>query len=185
MIINLIRHGKTAGNIGKKYIGTTDEPLCPEGISEIKKINYPPCDIVVTSPMRRCIQTAEIIYSDREIIIRNGFKECNFGDFEGKSYRELSGNPDYQTWIDSNGTGTFPNGENPENFRKRCTETFIEIFEKYNNIVVSMIVHGGTIMAIMSEFAVPHKYFFDWQVKNGRGFMVEYSSRKIAVLEEI
>ena len=27
----LIRHGKTAGNLQKRYIGRTDEPLCPEG----------------------------------------------------------------------------------------------------------------------------------------------------------
>ena len=28
MEIVLIRHGATAGNIEKRYIGTTDEPLC-------------------------------------------------------------------------------------------------------------------------------------------------------------
>ncbi|MDE6671266.1 MAG: histidine phosphatase family protein [Ruminococcus sp.] len=185
MILNLIRHGKTAGNIGKKYIGMTDEPLCPEGIAEIKKISYPACDTVISSPMKRCIQTAEIICPDRKIFVRDDLKECNFGDFEGKNYAELSGNPDYQMWIESNGTATFPNGENPADFRKRCCNAFLEIFSEYNNIVVSMIVHGGTIMSIMSEFAVPHKDFFDWHVKNGRGFTVEYFSRKIAVLEEI
>ncbi|MDE6036290.1 MAG: histidine phosphatase family protein [Ruminococcus sp.] len=185
MILNLIRHGRTAGNIGKKYIGVTDEPLCPEGISEIKKIDCPACDAVIASPMKRCIQTAEIIYPDRNIIVRDGLKECDFGDFEGKNYAELSENPDYQMWIDSNGTATFPHGENPENFRKRCTATFLEIVREYNNLVVSMIVHGGTIMSVMSEFAVPHKDFYEWHVKNGGGFTVEYFSRKIAILEEI
>lgn len=185
MIINLIRHGKTAGNIAKKYIGTTDELLCPEGISEIKKINYPACDLVISSPMKRCIQTAEIIYSDKKIIIHEGLKECDFGDFEGKNYIQLTGNRDYQKWIDSNGTDTFPNGENPENFRKRCVKNFLEIVDNYNNIVVSIIVHGGTIMSIMEKFSDTERDYYGWNVKNGHGFVVEYSTGKIVVLEEI
>lgn len=185
MIINLIRHGKTAGNIAKKYIGTTDEPLCLEGISEIKKINYPDCDLVISSPMKRCIQTAEIIYPDKKIIVYEGLKECDFGDFEGKNYIELTGNPDYQKWIDSNGKDTFPNGEAPEIFQKRCCETFLDIINKYNSIILSVITHGGTIMSIMEKFSVQKRDYYDWNVKNGNGFSVEYSAGKISMLEEI
>ena len=47
-------------------------------------------------------------------------KECDFGDFENKNYKELSGNPDYQAWIDSGGALPFPGGEDPEGFRNRC-----------------------------------------------------------------
>ena len=35
MEIVLIRHGATAGNIEKRYIGTTDEPLCDTGTAQI------------------------------------------------------------------------------------------------------------------------------------------------------
>ena len=35
MKIVLIRHGATAGNIEKRYIGTTDEPLCDTGTAQI------------------------------------------------------------------------------------------------------------------------------------------------------
>lgn len=31
-------------------------------------------------------------------------------------------------------------------------------------------VHGGTIMAVLAQFGVPKKGYFDWQVKNGEGF---------------
>ncbi|MBQ2202679.1 MAG: histidine phosphatase family protein, partial [Clostridia bacterium] len=31
MRIKLIRHGTTAGNAARRYVGKTDEPLCPEG----------------------------------------------------------------------------------------------------------------------------------------------------------
>ena len=62
MKIILIRHGKTAGNIKGRYIGKTDEPLCEEGINEIRENTYPKADFVISSPMLRCRQTAEIIY---------------------------------------------------------------------------------------------------------------------------
>ena len=38
MEIVLIRHGATAGNIEKRYIGTTDEPLCDTGTAQIHEI---------------------------------------------------------------------------------------------------------------------------------------------------
>ena len=33
----LIRHSMTAGNLKKRYIGRTDESLCPEGIVLLEK----------------------------------------------------------------------------------------------------------------------------------------------------
>lgn len=185
MIINFIRHGKTAGNIEKRYIGKTDEQLCTEGKEEIKNNKYPDCDIVISSPMKRCIQTTEIIYPDKKIIICDDLRECDFGNFEGKNYIELSENPDYQKWIDSNGIDTFPYGENPHDFRKRCIDIFIKTVRKYSDKKLSFVVHGGTIMSIMEKFAIPHRNYYDWQVKNGHGFVTEYSDRKITISEEI
>ncbi len=185
MIINFIRHGKTDGNLEKRYIGRTDEPLCAEGIEDIRRNKYPSCDIVISSPMKRCIQTADIIYPDKKIIIFDDLRECDFGDFEGKNYVELSDNPDYQKWIDSNGTDTFPNGENPYDFRKRCTETFLKAVRIYSDKNLTFVVHGGTIMSVMEKFAVPKRDYYGWQVKNGHGFVSVYSEEKIAVQEEI
>lgn len=36
----------------------------------------------------------------------------------------------------------------------------------------AMVVHGGTIMAILSKWAMPHQDYFYWQVKNGCGYLV-------------
>ena len=38
MIIYFIRHGATAGNLEKRYIGRTDEELCTEGIERLKDL---------------------------------------------------------------------------------------------------------------------------------------------------
>ena len=61
MKLILIRHGKTKGNREKRYIGKTDEPLEKNTVI-VKK--YPKTDIVISSPMKRCIMTANLIYPD-------------------------------------------------------------------------------------------------------------------------
>ena len=62
MQIVFIRHSMTAGNLERRYIGCrTDEPLCEAGISlaqqktaEIRQ-TFPMPEVVLTSPMRRCV----------------------------------------------------------------------------------------------------------------------------------
>ena len=56
MKIILIRHGMTEGNLKRRYIGTMDEDLIN---TDCLKGDYPKCERVVASPLKRCIQTAE------------------------------------------------------------------------------------------------------------------------------
>lgn len=37
----------------------------------------------------------------------------------------------------------------------------------------AVVAHGGTLMAIMEKFAVPEGGYFDFQVGNGEGFVME------------
>ncbi len=182
--ILLVRHGKTAGNLEGRYIGSrTDEPLCEEGIRALKeKVQagiYPPVDVVYASPMIRCRQTAKVLWPEAyQIHFIQDLRECDFGTFENKNYQELSGNADYQAWIDSNGTLPFPGGESNEEFRKRCCEAFLKITEELRRqeektektLRAAAVVHGGTIMAILERFGSPKKNYFDYQVKNGCGY---------------
>lgn len=62
MRVVLIRHSKTAGNLKGRYIGTTDEPLCEEGIRLLEGKTYPAAELVYVSPMKRCRETASLIY---------------------------------------------------------------------------------------------------------------------------
>ena len=141
MKIVLIRHGATKGNLEKRYIGRTDEDLCGEGIKKLKEYTcagiYPPAQAVFSSPMKRCLSTAECIYPVQTPQIVWNFRECDFGLFEGKNYKELTGNPQYQQWIDSNGTLPFPGGEALTDFKKRSVRAFLEIgkhFKRTGNI---------------------------------------------------
>ena len=66
--------------------------------------------------------------------------------FEGKNYQELTGNPKYQSWIDSGGTKAFPGGEDPMEFRKRCVCGFEQMMEKMikgKRKKIAFVVHWG------------------------------------------
>ena len=173
MKIILIRHGMTEGNLKRRYIGTTDEDLIN---TDCLKGDYPKCERVVASPLKRCIQTAEYIYPNVDIEICDKLKECDFGDSENKSYEELKDNPCYQKWIDSNGTLPFPGGESREAFKHRSLTGFQKAVTQCirNNIkTAALVIHGGTIMNIMEEYADRPRAFYEWHVKNGGGYLAE------------
>ncbi len=236
--IALIRHGLTKGNLSKCYIGKTDEPLCDEGIKELLlktgSSSYPSTNRIYCSPMLRCQMTANLLYPNRELKLVSDFRECDFGLFEGKNYEELSTEPLYQQWIDSNGMIPFPSGESREGFEYRCREAYKNVIkELYQETSASnnkidrtvnreidrkinketevkvkneaevrtklevkseaevkaeteieteietgkeadavLIVHGGTIMAILSAFAIEKKDYYAWGCGNGNGYLL-------------
>lgn len=182
MDILLIRHGMTAGNREKRYIGRTDEALCGEGIAQLRKASasgiYPKAELVYCSPMKRCLQTAEILYPNHRPQQIDDFRECDFGWFEGKNYMELAGNPCYQEWIDSNGTLPFPEGEDVAAFKRRSVYAFAAVLQKLaeeksnrelQEGTAAMIVHGGTIMSILEAYCGGG--YYDYHCKNGSGYV--------------
>ncbi|XCP84410.1 histidine phosphatase family protein [Roseburia hominis] len=180
MELILIRHFKTEGNLKGRYIGVTDEPLDLSVLPEKTK-RYPEAEAVVVSPMKRCIQTAERIYPGLPYVVCDELRECDFGEFEGKNCEELSGNPMYQKWIDSGGTLPFPGGEGQASFRERCVRGFERMLcEMARQEIgrVAFVVHGGTIMAVLSAFDKDGQGFYHWQVGNGEGFYLAVSEEK-------
>ena len=121
-----IRHGATKANKEHRYLGTTDESLSLEGVRALEKEkcagSYPDVDYLMSSPMKRCLETAEILYPYKEPIIIPEWMEMDFGAFEGKNYLDLQDDERYQAWIDSDGMLPFPEGESRKMFIKRCEQ---------------------------------------------------------------
>lgn len=176
-----IRHGETEANKEHRYLGRTDEALSLEGREKLlqayRQSRYPEAEVVFTSPMRRCRETARLLYPlvpKKEI---PEWVEMDFGDFEGKNYEDLKDDEHYQAWIDSNGTLPFPNGESREAFIKRCMQgmdRMMQLLQEERKVAV--IVHGGTIMALLSSLCGGE--YFDYQVRNGEGFVCSLKKGK-------
>ena len=168
--IVFIRHGLTLANKEHRYLGKTDESLSPEGIEALRQEKaekiYPEIDYLFASPMKRCIETADILYPGKVPILVPQWKEMDFGLFEGKNYQELNGDKQYQAWIDSGGTLPFPQGESRPCFLQRCSQGMYESVDRYRELFtggvkIGCVVHGGTIMALLSTFYGGE--YFDYQ----------------------
>lgn len=118
--IYLIRHGLTQANMEGKYIGETDLDLCEEGVGELLSLKeqfvYPAVGRVYSSPLRRSVQTARLLYPEMTPVTVDSLREYAFGTFENKTPEELKELPSYRGWIDS-AQKTVPDGaENPDDF---------------------------------------------------------------------
>ncbi|MBQ9519534.1 MAG: histidine phosphatase family protein [Firmicutes bacterium] len=171
--IIFIRHGKTWGNLEGRYIGRTDLPLAPFGAKDVKLKKYPQADSVISSPMKRCTETAEIIYPDKEAKIYEDLRECDFGKFENKTHNELKNDPDYINWIKSAGREPVSGGETSTECQARCCDAFLNAVEE-NEGSLAFIIHGGTIMGILNRFASEKKDFYDWFCENGCGYICDF-----------
>ena len=176
----MIRHGLTRSNEEHRYLGKKDEELSKNGKLKLyenkKRKYYPDIDILFSSPMKRCVQTASILYPQFNPFLITEWEEMDFGLFEGKNYMDLQGDEQYQAWIDSNGTLPFPEGESREEFISRCELGFEKMMaeikensQKDEISVVGMIVHGGIIMALLSKYGDGD--YFDYQTANGEGYI--------------
>lgn len=93
--ISTIRHGQTHYNLEKRYAGSIDIPLDETGVEDAKNAAYKlkeyEFDIVITSSLKRTIQTAELLVAGRNIqIIRNNqCIERNYGKMQGLNFIEV------------------------------------------------------------------------------------------------
>ncbi len=191
-VVYFIRHGAAKGNLEKRYIGCkTDEPLCDEGIQQVIKLKRSgilpkeeDVDILLTSPMLRCRQTLGALYPSVGKNVVEEFRETDFGDFENKNYSDLKDDAYYQEWINSNGNLPFPNGESREETAARMNKAFTcltaviesaykaSINNKSHTPIVVAVVHGGTIMSLLSQFG--YGSYYDYQCKNADGYIAEF-----------
>jgi alpha-ribazole phosphatase len=101
--------------------------------------------------------------------------ECNFGDYEGKTFEQLKELEGYKNWIAGAGQAAPPNGESGTQFQARCVAGFAEVVEQLlrsGNQNAVIMAHGGTIMSILSTFGYPRRQFYDWMSGNGKGYEV-------------
>lgn len=183
IILFFLRHGATESNRQRRYLGRSEEGLSPEGRKRLlvsrDRGGYPAADLLFAGPMRRCRETAGLLYPDTEMLLIPEWTEIDFGRFEGKGYEELKEDPDYLAWLKSGGCLPFPGGESREEFVLRCERGFERMTELLRERLnkrpwrekwqIGAVVHGGTIMALMSAYCGGD--YFDYQVSNGEGYL--------------
>lgn len=177
--IHLIRNGLTDGNLNGQYIGHTDIELCDDGIAQIRQLKegyeYPEVQAVFSSPLKRCVATAQEVFPHLNPIIINDLIEYNFGEFEGKTADELKGDEAFIHWLAGGPDAAPPFGESNAGFAKRVCTCFQKIAEglmKTGTTSAAIVTHGGVIMTIMSAFCLPEMPAHEWLTPSGCGYTI-------------
>lgn len=179
--LHLIRHGVTQGNLDGLYVGSgTDLPLCKEGRAQLEELrqrfSYPQPSTVFTSPLSRAVQTAEILFpaAEHKLIVPD-LREAGFGVFEGRKVNDLIHDPDFVRWMDPTSGFTPEHAEPTMEFHKRCGETLLKLFEymiKAGIEEAACVTHGGVIMSMLAQKALPQHKPEDWMADPGAGYTV-------------
>lgn len=180
--LHLIRHGLTRGNLEELYVGGgTDLPLCDEGRHDLEvfknRFVYPAPDTVFTSPLARAVETADILFpaASHRLVVPQ-LREANFGVFEGRKMEDLVKDPEFARWMDPT-SGFVPEGAEPTmEFHARCAETLHKLLEYMIRSEVTeaaCVTHGGVIMSMLAQSALPRRPAEQWMADPGCGYTVQ------------
>lgn len=140
MKIYLVRHGEKVPEKG-------NPGLTPKGKNQVKALGKffktKKIDKIISSPLRRAIETSKIISSEINLpySVDSGLKErLSFGDVKDQTY------PEYLKLIRNSSLYRdliLPNGESSMSVGKKIEETIRGIDKKYKRVIV--VAHGGSI----------------------------------------
>jgi phosphoserine phosphatase len=159
MAFYLIRHGETEWNHSKKIQGWKDVDLNDRGLLQAEKLaiflkNHK-IDYIYASDLKRAYKTS-LIFSQHvhhEIISDPFLREINFGDWEGKTWKEIQ--HEYHEFFESGGLNQLDlavhHGESLISFKKRVVDHFLDLVKRHPDEEVFIFTHGGNIKMILVE----------------------------------
>ena len=138
-------HGTTTDNIEHKSTGWLPGELSKKGIEQSIKlkeqINLNEIDLVISSDLKRAIDSAENIFKEsKEIIHDKRIRECNYGDLNGKDSFLVK----YEEHIDIK----FPNGESLKDVEERVRDFCNYLLENYDGKTVALVAHKAPQLAL-------------------------------------
>jgi probable phosphomutase (TIGR03848 family) len=161
----LIRHGRTSANTAGVLAGRSsgvelDDVGHRQVAEAAARIAQVPLRAIVSSPLRRCRQTAQALAAAREdaspVVVEQGLVECGYGEWTGKSLRELSKDKLWSTVQQQPSAVRFPGGESMVEMASRAVgairgwDARLEAEHGADAVWVA-VSHGDPIKAILAD----------------------------------
>ena len=156
--VYIIRHGETEYGKEKRFLGHTDCSLSESGIESLKATreyflkNKIEIDSVYSSDLKRCRDTAKIVFPDREVTFLKELREINMGIWDGLTFDEVKKRypEDYKKRGENISEFTPTGGESFKECRDRALKIFNQIIsETYGNVAI--FSHAGFIRALLTS----------------------------------
>ena len=189
----LARHGRTTANaagilagrapgIGLDAYGKDQAQEASERLTGVEIAR------VVSSPMQRCLETADLLVPGRSVDIDERLTECDYGDWTGGTLAELAKEPLWRTVQRQPSAATFPAGESMTQMSTRAIDVArslsSEIAEAHGEHAVWLAVsHGDVIKAILADALGMHLDSFQRIGVNPASLsLVHYGKHRASVL---
>ncbi|HCI29769.1 MAG: histidine phosphatase family protein [Fervidobacterium sp.] len=190
--IYLVRHGSTEWNEKRLWQGVVDTELSERGTDEIRKLGVffrgKNIDMILSSPMKRALQSARIIaseigYDHNKIVIDDRLKECEIRLWNGKTNEEIDRlyATQFQSWftnLHSDIEGVEPLG----NVQKRMYDFLESMIVHFTNKNVIIVSHAIAIRMLISKIlnTTPPNHV-NFSLDNGSVSSLIYSGDKVRV----
>lgn len=151
--LTLLRHGESEGNISGLLQGQSDYPLTSAGVDQAKglalfwKASGMSFDLILSSPLLRASQTAEIIADSLHVPIEfdPAWKERNFGHLQGTALQDID--PDIDFFHPYQHIGG--NGESQLDLYIRAGKALQKLLHMPPGAYL-VVSHGGILNRVMS-----------------------------------
>jgi len=159
----LLRHGRTRANSTGVLAGRSpgvilDDTGHAQAKAAAERLAGAPLCAIVTSPLQRCRQTAATVAARHDLTptVDAGITECGYGEWTGRSLKELAKEPLWRTVQDQPSAVRFPGGESMVEMAARAQRTVRdldrEIAARHGDDAVWLAVsHGDVIKAILAD----------------------------------
>ncbi|MBA33864.1 MAG: hypothetical protein CMI14_00350 [Oleispira sp.] len=196
--IDVMRHGEPEGMCpdgGTILRGSTDDVLTAKGWLQAKQRcqniidasspdnNDSPWDIIITSPLLRCAQFSEDLFTSfagnipnknklentMQFFIKPQWREIHYGDWDGKSTAKIwQEQPEImeKMWQDPLNFCA-PKGEAVSDFSQRIEQAWLDLITEFQGKRILLVCHGGVMRLLlqqllmmspeaMNRFAIPY-----------------------------
>lgn len=144
----LIRHGETEWSLSGQHTGRTDLPLTPNGVDEarelgryIQELNF---SQVLSSPLKRALETCALVGLDRVPEIAPDLAEWDYGDYEGRRSVDIhQERPDWNIFQDG-----CPQGETPAQVSARADRVMARLQKMTGHVALFSHGHFSSVLAV-------------------------------------
>ncbi|QNO13868.1 alpha-ribazole phosphatase [Alkalicella caledoniensis] len=180
-LLYLVRHGETVLNQEKVYYGRTDCLLNNRGLEQgdnlKNSLSEHSFEFIISSPLQRCVQTAQIISgSEQEILLDHNLVEIDFGLWEGLHHKEISKKfpKQWKDWNEDWQTTPPPGGESFIDMYSRVKKSIYKILSYNDGKKILLVSHKGCLQLITSILLTgSHHLFWNFTFEHGKYSVLE------------
>jgi probable phosphoglycerate mutase len=162
-IFLLVRHGENdwvkkhrlAGWLPGVHLNETGKQQAQEAGNRLASL---PVQAVYSSPVTRCVETAEYIapHFDLPIILSEEFGETRYGKWEGKKIKKLARKPSWQIVQFYPSRMRFPKGEALREVQFRAVQALEKLAAKHESETVVVVSHADVIKLVIAHYIGVH-----------------------------